>query len=571
MTAKIDWYREILELEPNSKVFFPLARLVAEAGDRDEAIKLLEKGLDRHPEFLEARLFCIELLHQSGRTQECNAEIAKLSKMFASYAGFWQAWAACLASEHGQSDTSSLIRFLAANFVSGPLQFHEVLNRGLDAMLKEGRAQPAPEPTAEALPVKEEILDAIDPPAEGMAEIDTLEPASQEENLPEPESSEEALASELDDAASAEALPDEERELPEAEPETELSAAEPLEGNADLPAEEPFESADLPAVEPLEAAVEAIAAEALGSGPDLADEQANAQAEQAATVPEAGQMEAGGAETFFENAGEMLADLDSELNLEDAEALDTSEAQAPEAEPVAELELPEAEPEDAASLPVVEMDESPASVVISEEAELLPEDATDQIEREAEAALAQAELQASASVSQEQASGSVSKRPMTAEEAEAALVGDLELPGMEEADGAEIMARPTEIAEEAAPLAPEEKGASKAPAPSLADDAGEEEPEEQFSLRTRSMAEVLAEQGDIRGALDIYQELAAAATSNDELEDINRRMSTLRGRLELANASSGFSAAEEASAARNREKLIDMLEALAQRVEARAG
>ena len=36
----------------------------------------------------------------------------------------------------------------------------------------------------------------------------------------------------------------------------------------------------------------------------------------------------------------------------------------------------------------------------------------------------------------------------------------------------------------------------------VVDDA--DEGEERFSLRTRSMAEVLAEQGDIKGALDIY-------------------------------------------------------------------
>ena len=57
MTEKIEWYKEVLELEPNSKVFFPLARLLSEAGRTDEAVEILEQGLARHEDFLEARLF----------------------------------------------------------------------------------------------------------------------------------------------------------------------------------------------------------------------------------------------------------------------------------------------------------------------------------------------------------------------------------------------------------------------------------------------------------------------------------------------------------------------------------
>ena len=48
MTEKIQWYKEVLELEPNSKVFFPLARLLVEEGHLDEAVAVLEQGLARH-------------------------------------------------------------------------------------------------------------------------------------------------------------------------------------------------------------------------------------------------------------------------------------------------------------------------------------------------------------------------------------------------------------------------------------------------------------------------------------------------------------------------------------------
>ena len=106
-------------------------------------------------------------------------------------------------------------------------------------------------------------------------------------------------------------------------------------------------------------------------------------------------------------------------------------------------------------------------------------------------------------------------------------------------------------------------------APAAQADGGAEEGEEGFSLRTRSMAEVLAEQGDVRGALEIYQELEGVAATPEERADLQQRIATLTARL------SGQPVLETASeqpleAVPGKEKLINVLEALAERVEARA-
>ena len=119
MTEKIEWYKEVLELEPNSKVFFPLARLLSEAGRTDEAVEILEQGLARHEEFLEARLFLIELLHTANRLEACEKQVGRLTKMFSTYAGFWQAWAACINAAGDAPDTAAVLRFLALNFSKG--------------------------------------------------------------------------------------------------------------------------------------------------------------------------------------------------------------------------------------------------------------------------------------------------------------------------------------------------------------------------------------------------------------------------------------------------------------------
>ena len=102
--------------------------------------------------------------------------------------------------------------------------------------------------------------------------------------------------------------------------------------------------------------------------------------------------------------------------------------------------------------------------------------------------------------------------------------------------------------------------------------SGEEadDSEERFSLRTRSMAEVLAEQGDIKGALDIYHELAAAATAPEESADLRKRIATLNARLGSAPPVEQTQEPAEAGGSTGKDKLISMLEALAERVEARA-
>ena len=141
MTEKIEWYKEVLELEPNSKVFFPLARMLANEGETEEAIEIIERGLVRHPEFLEARLYCIELLHKCGRIDACQPHVERLSKMLSAYGEFWRAWASCIAAmkESGSEDTASALRFLAANFLHGPISLSKIIEEGLAAVLGENK------------------------------------------------------------------------------------------------------------------------------------------------------------------------------------------------------------------------------------------------------------------------------------------------------------------------------------------------------------------------------------------------------------------------------------------------
>ena len=131
---KINWYREVLELEPGSRVFLPFARLLVEQGCSDEAAAVLRRGLEAHPEFIEARLLLIDVLHKGGHPAECGAEVARLAVLFREYPGFWDAWSELSAAEGAQADLSASLGLLGALLRNSSVTLAEVLSAGLRAM-----------------------------------------------------------------------------------------------------------------------------------------------------------------------------------------------------------------------------------------------------------------------------------------------------------------------------------------------------------------------------------------------------------------------------------------------------
>jgi len=96
------------------------------------------------------------------------------------------------------------------------------------------------------------------------------------------------------------------------------------------------------------------------------------------------------------------------------------------------------------------------------------------------------------------------------------------------------------------------------------EDADEENDDETFSLRTLSMARVLAEQGDVREAMEICNELQAATEDADELARIGALQDSLEAGVSPAVAQ------EDGAPSQAKNRLIDTLESLAERLEARA-
>ena len=442
MTEKIEWYKEVLELEPNSKVFFPLARMLANEGSIEEAIEIIEKGLVRHPEFLEARLYCIELLHKCGRLEACQAHVERLSKMLSAYGEFWRAWASCIAAmkESGSEDTASALRFLAANFLHGPVSLNKIIEEGLAVVLGENKrqegAQECPSETIAEPPTAMPLASSAAAPVPGMAVADAVP-----DDLPvieEPVQEAAPLDDDISGMAVADAVPD------------------------DLPViEEPVQEAT-----PLDDDI---------SGMAVAD-----------AVPD---------------------DL-----------------------PIIEEPVQEAAP----------LDDDISGMAV---ADALPDDLL------------------------------VVAAPADAVDENDSLFSGMEAGGVSDLDGGAFDVKEMPDASDTSAIN-DMAGVSaiqeEDPAVTMRETLpAEEAPQETFSIRTRSMAEVLAEQGDIQGALDIYQELAQAAAAGPEKDDLSQRIMTLQARL---GGSVPVPAMEEApaKALTGKEQVLSVLTSLAKGLENRA-
>lgn len=135
MKAKIKWYQEVLELEPSSKVFFPLAKLFADAGQHAEAVATLRQGLERHPEHFEARMLLIDCLGSLGVADSLEQEISRIGGVLSKYPSFWKNWASTVASQPDGTDAALALSFLSATFDETSISWSTVIEQGLRSVL----------------------------------------------------------------------------------------------------------------------------------------------------------------------------------------------------------------------------------------------------------------------------------------------------------------------------------------------------------------------------------------------------------------------------------------------------
>jgi tetratricopeptide (TPR) repeat protein len=165
MANKIELYREVLAIEPNSKVFFPLARQLAEEGQVDEAVAALQRGIGFHPDHLEAKFLLIDILTRLGREREAEAVFTDVGALLARYPSVWLLWSRAAAAR--SRDPSLAMLFLGHYFQNDTLSWSEVMERGLRSLTQataEAKAGPEDLPGPSLVSAAPEVV-AVAPAA----------------------------------------------------------------------------------------------------------------------------------------------------------------------------------------------------------------------------------------------------------------------------------------------------------------------------------------------------------------------------------------------------------------------
>ncbi|EGB13477.1 hypothetical protein DND132_0260 [Pseudodesulfovibrio mercurii] len=144
MCKKIEWYQEVLSLEPGSRVFFPLAKLFVENGQPEDAVKTLRQGLDRHPDYLEARMLLVELLTELDREAEVHEQLERVINPLRDYPAFWRGWARSLPPE--QRDLAVFLMLVASNLSGDVITWTDVVFEGIGTLADRLVGAPLPPP-----------------------------------------------------------------------------------------------------------------------------------------------------------------------------------------------------------------------------------------------------------------------------------------------------------------------------------------------------------------------------------------------------------------------------------------
>lgn len=132
MRRKIEWYQEVLALEPGSRIFFPLAKLFVEFGQLEDAERTLRQGLDRHPDAMEARLLLIQVLTRLEKLDQAQEQLSAVIKPLERYPAFWSLWAHQTADK--DRDFAVFLMLVASHFTGQPVKWTDVVIEGLSSL-----------------------------------------------------------------------------------------------------------------------------------------------------------------------------------------------------------------------------------------------------------------------------------------------------------------------------------------------------------------------------------------------------------------------------------------------------
>lgn len=167
---KIKFYEQVLELEPESRLFFPLARLYFQQNDLRKARKVLQDGLGKHAQHFEARLLLANILIREGDIEQARQIHQRIFALLKNDRHFWESLIEILSSQ-GENDLSLAAAFFAGSCSDKPVTWTEVLRAGINSLTE----KPVSSDLTETVKSDEENIEAeaatVEPPGSEQGEM----------------------------------------------------------------------------------------------------------------------------------------------------------------------------------------------------------------------------------------------------------------------------------------------------------------------------------------------------------------------------------------------------------------
>ena len=152
---RIEFYEQVLELEPGSKLFYTLARLYYDRGDLKKAQKVLESGLEKHPEHMQARLLLASVMERSGDLSAAQGVYREIFDKVFNHPEFWSGLASAFRKE-GRHEPALAASFLSSWISDHTLTWSRVFQNGLDSLKKNHAPESSPDKLGPAQPEPEQ-------------------------------------------------------------------------------------------------------------------------------------------------------------------------------------------------------------------------------------------------------------------------------------------------------------------------------------------------------------------------------------------------------------------------------
>ncbi|MFP4168681.1 MAG: tetratricopeptide repeat protein [Desulfonatronovibrionaceae bacterium] len=142
MEQKEKFYLEVLELEPGSRLFFPLAEIYAGEGRLQEARDVLTRGLKHHPGHFEARMLLASVCYQQNDYEASRELVREIFSGISSKGFFWELILQDY-REAGREEMALALQILAAESKGRPLSLAAIMQEGLKNILSSPPAESA--------------------------------------------------------------------------------------------------------------------------------------------------------------------------------------------------------------------------------------------------------------------------------------------------------------------------------------------------------------------------------------------------------------------------------------------